>query len=654
MSGANLNADPASLGSPSPWSHANISAFVAVFVLIGLALRWKVLGVPFFSDDYMQLGMLAGTYPGDHAAWDLYSFIRADPQELALHRAAGTLPWWTWEEINGSVLRPLSSLTLWLDWQLWPLDARASHLHSLAWWCAMVVAASRVLFRLLPSRVAALALAILVLDHGVSMNLGWVANRCALICATFCFAAIESHLHHRERGKARIAVATLLWLCAGLLAGEYGFVAFAYLFAIECYRGHESPRRAILSSIRVLWPALIPMLGYLAWHMLGDYGTFGESVYAHPLRTPLAYLSWLVNRLPRALAELTWSIPAGPNELLARPHFSWLGLPGLDALRWLPEGEWREGLTRLLRVQALVGTLLLAILVLAMRALRGPSSQVTESLRPNAAPRPVAALALGAVLGLLPVLVAPAHGRLFTLSQLGAALWLATFFWRSFDRLREGLRWRPNLVVGPIALWLAGVHLLADPAFSRVHIDELKRVHEPVVRSLQELAERNGGELGGRDVIVLSTRSHTAAVHGGMVLGLLGAPTPARWHVLSMGVSALSVQRVDDRTLVVFPTGLPLLTSPVENFFRPPRAPLETGDSFESGPFRVEVLRKVTDDEGDELPLALTALRLHFKRAIDDEHHVFLRTDSKDGSLHRVELPAAPGVLLVSSPIPDR
>jgi len=104
MSGANLNANPAHMGSFSPWSHAQIRAFVALVVLTDLALRWSVLGVPVFSDDYMQLGMLAGTYPGEHAAWDLYSFIRADPQGLAGHRASGTLPWWTWDELNRSAL----------------------------------------------------------------------------------------------------------------------------------------------------------------------------------------------------------------------------------------------------------------------------------------------------------------------------------------------------------------------------------------------------------------------------------------------------------------------------------------------------------------------------------------------------------------------
>ena len=180
------------------WSPQRRWGLTLVFVLVGLALRWHATRVPYFSDDYMQLGMLAGMYPGDHAWWDLYTFIRADPEELALHRAVGTLPWWTFDDINGSVLRPLSSLTLYLDWQLWPSNAFASHLHNLAWWAAMLASASRLLFRVLPGRVAALAIAIMALDHGVSMNVGWVANRATLLCATFAFLALSSHIDRRQ------------------------------------------------------------------------------------------------------------------------------------------------------------------------------------------------------------------------------------------------------------------------------------------------------------------------------------------------------------------------------------------------------------------------------------------------------------------------
>jgi hypothetical protein len=625
-------------------------ALVALLLGLGIALRWHVLDVPFFSDDYMQLGMLAGTYPGEHAAWDLYSFIRGDPQELALHRSVGTLPWWTWEELNGSVLRPLSSLSLWFDWQLWPLNPRASHFHSLLWWCAMIMAASRLLFRLLPSRVAALALAIMVLDHGVSMNLGWVANRCTLICATFCFLAIESHLARRAAGARMISLSTLLWLSAGLLGGEYGLVAFAYLFALELLHPRGSARERVSSTARALWPAVIPMFAYLAWHMIGDYGTYGEAVYAHPLRTPLAYLQWLVLRLPRALAELLWSLPAGPSEVMTRPHFAWLGMPGLDELGWLPKGEWLRDLDKFLRVQALVASVLVTILLLIVRS----ALSSRDSLRPQFVPQPVAALALGATLGLLPVLVAPAHGRLFTLSQLGAASLLSTFFWSSLDAWRRRPGAARDLLLAPLVAYLVGVHLVADPAYSHHHLRRLEELHSPITRSLESLAGSSAQTEGfsEREVIVLSTLSHTAAIHGAIVLSLLDAPSPRRWNVISMSGSALSLQRVDDETLIVLPTGAPLLSSPIENFFRPARAPIARGDTFDAGSFRVEVLRKARTPTGDELPVAIKALRLRFEASLDDSRYLFLATDPLDGSLHEVEIPAAPGILLVERPVP--
>jgi hypothetical protein len=458
------------------------------------------------------MGMLAGLYPGEHAIWDLYTFIRADPEELALHRAAGTLPWWTWEEINGSVLRPLTSLSLWLDWKLWPANSPASHLHNLAWWVAMLAAASRLLFRALPPKVAALALAIMALDHGVSMNVGWVANRAALICASFAFLAIDGQFETRRRGFAGVAPLTVLWLSAALLGGEYGLVAFAYVFAHAWICGQGTLRHRLLP----LWPAALPLAAYLFWHVTGNYGTFGEAVYAHPLRAPLAYLEWLGSRLPRALADLLWSLPASPQELVTRPHFRWLGLPDVDGLGWLPEGEWSKNLAEFLRVHTAVAAALVIAFFAVLR--RTPDPRGLEDSHVHI----LRALGLGALLGLLPILVAPADSRTLTVCQLGAAAWLARFMIGSYEGLRSEERSTADYLRMPLLLWLLGVHLIADPAYSARHLRELRKTHQPVVDSLIALGEREGASLAGRDVVVLSTASHTAAVHGGIVLALHG------------------------------------------------------------------------------------------------------------------------------------
>ena len=266
--------------------------------------------------------------------------------------------------------------------------------------------------------------------------------------------------------------------------------------------------------------------------------------------------------------------------------------------------------------------------------------------------RAIAEAHAGAEGALLPILVAPADARTLTVCQLGAAAWLAQFLVGAHDRVRDPSRSSADLVRLPLVVWLAGVHLIADPAFSVRHLRELRKTHQPVVDSLIALGQNEGDALRGRDVVVLSTPSHTAAVHGGLVLALHGLPSPRRWHVLTMSTSALTINAVDERTLIVLPTGAPLLVSPVENFFHPQRARIEAGARFESGPFEVEVLKKDETPEGEH-PVAIKSLRLHFAEPIAPGAPLFLATDGESGRLHRVDMPAPPGFLRVPRPLPE-
>ena len=629
----------------SSWSLRSRLGFTLLLVVIGLALRWQALDVPYFSDDYMQLGMLAGTYPGEHPAWDLYDFIRADPELFALHKEVGTLPWWAFEELNGSVLRPLSSLTIWLDWQLWPANSRASHLHNFVWWIAMIFAASTFLFRVLPLRVAALALTILTFDHGISMSLGWVANRASLICATFSFLALDAHVRSRETGKRGVSWTTLILLTLALLAGEYALVGFAYLFSLECFTRDEP----YIPRLARLWPCAIPLVLYIGWHVVGGYGTYGEAVYANPLRTPVAYLQWFVSRFPRAIAELLISFPAAPRDMLDRPLFAWVNLPELDGLGWIPGEDWKNSLTTFLRVQT--GVAIALVLLLSPLLLRALKSEETHTA--IATPRPVAALACGAALGLVPILVAPAESRTLPLCQLGAAPLIATFILQVFDSRWAREPWSiAGLLRAALALWMSGLHLVADPAYSVRILRSLEFTHQPTVDSLRRLADE--ADLAGRDVVVLNTASHTAALHGGIVVGLMGATPPRSWHVVSLSSSALTIQRMDARSLIVIPTGASLLGSPAERFYRPERIGLEKGQRFSSGPFEVEVLSKGKAPDGSERRLDVKTLRLVFDEELERGDYLFLTTNRQNGRLEPVTIPAAPGMVRINAPIsPD-
>src|SRR5690606_32746973 len=148
-------------------------------------------------------------------------------------------------------------------------------------------------------------------EAGVVSPLGWLANRCVLICATFGLLALWVHLEWRTPGPTTSTrlrergpwiEGLLMALCIG--AGEYGLSIFAYLLAWELLLG-PAERRG-----RALLPAMIPIALYLLAHKLLGYGTFGAEVYADPFHTPGGYLKWASTRVPQLVMAGFWSVPA--------------------------------------------------------------------------------------------------------------------------------------------------------------------------------------------------------------------------------------------------------------------------------------------------------------------------------------------------------
>ena len=162
-----------------------LSIVVVLVALIGVGLRVRALDVDLLSDDYMQAAMIAGLYPGDgYVPFDLYAFVRADGT-LTAHVDMGTVPWFVEPEFHGSVLRPLASALLWLDHILAPGRIRLWHAHSLAWLGLTIVGFGLCVRRLLPRWPAAIAVALFACEAGFVSPIGWLANRCVLVCAAF-------------------------------------------------------------------------------------------------------------------------------------------------------------------------------------------------------------------------------------------------------------------------------------------------------------------------------------------------------------------------------------------------------------------------------------------------------------------------------------
>src|SRR5690606_5208876 len=231
-------------------------------------------------------------------------------------------------------------------------------------------------------------------------------------------------------------------------------------------------------------------------------------------------------------------------------------------------------------------------------ARRGLEAEERESLR---------ALILGALLGLLPIAVAPVHSRLLLIAQLGACTLIASILVAS-ARLSSTRNLRGALLL-PFAGLLAYAHTVGDLRWGQayiIHLDQLE------ARNLAALRDGNllEHELGGRDVVILNGPNQSLGLHGGFMLDALGEPAPASWRPLALaGQFAMFATRPDARCLELAAIQGAWLHGTSELFFRREDRPLETGDVLEWPTLRVEVLAA---DAGHP-----TKLRFEFDRPLE-------------------------------------
>lgn len=585
--------------------------------LLAALARYQALDVGLMSDDFAQHGMLAGLYPGQgYVPFDLYAFFRNDPELLAAHVEAGTVPWWTQPGLHGTVLRPLSSALLSLDHALVPYElpgaARAWHLHSLAWLVALVVAAGLALGRILPASIAALAIVLLGCEAGVATPVGWLANRCVLTSATFGCLAVWVHVGWRTLdpppSRRRWMIATELALvCLSLAAGEYGLGCVAYLLAYEWLGAPQSPIRARLLAIA---PALGPVLVWLVVHRALGYGSSGSAVYVDPFTAPIAWLELAATRVPMLISAAFWSIPADTGDLLRRFGTSWVA--------WdLGPSPTHAAFTR---AHLIVCAMLIPLAAIVVGLLR---HELREDER-----RVLRWLTIGAVLGLLPLSVAPAHSRLLIPAQLGACALVAAVIVAAARSLAARPRRIASLACVPLAAILLYGHSWAELRWSQTYLAGLTNMNRTIEAAFDR-GDVPAAELGGRDVIVLNAISQTVALHGHYLLHFRGQPTPRSWRSLAMAEFPIIATRTGPKSLELSAVQGGWLRTGAELFFRRDGRTLPAGTAFELPGLSIQIK---SDIEGYP-----SRVRFGFPDSLDDPRYLFL-VSTPDG-LRRWQVP---------------
>lgn len=314
--------------------------------LLGVLLLLPTAIGGFKTDDLVQRYTMVGNaelsalgFPLTEKAADLpealshyFTFFHPEVEgHNNAQRDFGTVPWWMDTEMKLSLFRPVTALTHWIDYQLWPDQPQNMHLHSLVWLGGWLLLAGLLFRRFIGVRAAAgLATLMFMLDYSYRLPATWIANRNALICGFLGLLTIYLHDRWRARGKHDAqgdprrwhwAVLAQVALLLTLLSAEAGLGITAYLFAYAlCIESGP-----IGSRIRSLVPATGVVIVWRAVYVMLGFGAARTDMYIDPGVNPLRFLSALVTRGPVLLF----------SQLAAWDEFTTSMAPDLRFKVWL-------------------------------------------------------------------------------------------------------------------------------------------------------------------------------------------------------------------------------------------------------------------------------------------------------------------------------
>jgi len=561
---------------------------------LAVLLCSPALDLGFQLDDYFIRAALSD--PPMFPEWSrspahVFAFFDGDPGFNRQARSAGSVPWWTAEDLRLAFFRPLSGLTHWLDFRLWPDHPLLMHAHSLLWLGACVAVAG-VLFRQLrlPGAVAGLAGLLFAVDGGHGTPAAWLANRNALVAC--CFALLSLLAHHRWRlgWRPGIALAPLL-LLLGLLGGELAVAAGGYLLGYALFLDRGGWKARALSLV----PGAAVGLGWaMAYRALG-YGAKHSMLYLDPA-DPFAFLPALVERGP-ILFFGQWALPADLHGFLS--------IAGRRVL-------WSAAVA----VTALVGYLLAPL------------------LRRDAHAR---FFATGMLLSLVPAAATFPGDRLLVLASFGGAGLLAQWLVAMLESRGAPSNPAPGSRMARLLFWPAiAIHLGLAPLGLLGASDGVRTLGDVAARAAATLPRDD--QIAGQHLVLVNAPTAFLSSQSLLVSSFSGGQMPARVHTLGSSTAPMRVRRPDAVSLVIEPRGgyLPSPGSVVRGgedgprFFDPSHVfptfdrlyrgdtRLAVGQRIPLGGLHVEVL-SVTPDGRPE------AVAFVFDRPLDDPGYRWLQ-----------------------------
>ncbi|MEK7794137.1 MAG: hypothetical protein AAB353_06390, partial [Candidatus Hydrogenedentota bacterium] len=519
--GAGLDGIEAGVAVPSPLS---VSAFIgaisrrpALFAfVVGLLLTSPALFIGFAQDDWYFLSIFKANDAQGFNSKLLNTYTFADGQasgNQALLKS-GVLPWWAVEGWRVDMWRPLTSLSLWIDYQLFGEQAFPFHVHSWLLYGALAALAA-VWFRrtIGAGRAAVIAALLFAIDGGHGVAAGWIANRHALYTALFGIGALLAHDRSCRTGVefsksvAWRALALALFLVS-LFFGEAAIGALAYLAAYAFFIDESAASRKPIGRVARAAISLAPYLAATAvWraiYIAAGHGTWGSWLYIDPLAEPLYFIKEALGRYPALLVGLF----AAPDSIV------WAALPGV----------W----------QALFSAIGAAFAIWMLLVLRPLLSQSREARF----------LLTGSLLAALPMCATIPQDRNLMFASLGA-LGVVGLFLDRWARARRESPVRARVLAG---VWL-GAHAIIAPLFlvgMSVAIAVMDRGFQNSNNSVAQFANRDT-EL----VVAVNTPLDLLGASFPLARAAQGAPGDFAWAWLSAARMPVIVQRTSAHELLL-------------------------------------------------------------------------------------------------------
>jgi hypothetical protein len=307
-----------------PWS---IFALALLAVLITL----PTLNVGLIGDDFLIREVLIGQDHREHAGtfFDLFTFADGQAAHAQLRKASGMYPWWVADSVRMSFWRPLSELTHWLDYQLWPNSPIMMHAQSVLWYGLLVLLLGR-LYRMLDPHPMRNGLATLMFAVGTShlLTVIWLAARNQLISGCVILICVTFFHQWRQGQGSRYGLLAILTFMIGLASAEAAIAALGYLVAYAAVYEHDKP----------WWPRLKAIIPYLVivvmWRIFYSrlgYGSNALGGYIDPGADPVRFLLAMVLRVPTLLTAQLFGVSSSAFSFLVSPLHQMLFAAGATA-----------------------------------------------------------------------------------------------------------------------------------------------------------------------------------------------------------------------------------------------------------------------------------------------------------------------------------